>query len=203
MKTKLLLGIAVLVLGAWTFVAQQPVLTGTWTLNRSVTDTLAKLRPPIGDDGRPSGRRPGAGRGGIPGVSAEYPQGDPMAGNIATNGENLRTIMEVIDDWNMGNEEIAITPSNTGIRIAYADSTVLILPADGVNRKFPFRTFDVVQAKSAWKDGKLVANYKVKGVSIQETYERGVDSPRLIVTTQVPGAMRPVTFRRVYDLNTR
>jgi hypothetical protein len=202
MKTKLLLGLSVLLLGAWTFRAQQPDFTGTWTLNRDVTDSLAKLRPHIGEDGRP-GRRPGGGRGGVTGVSAEFPEGDPNAGDIVTNAEKMRNILDVIDDWNRGNEEIAITPSNQGIRITYADSTVLILPADGANRKFPFRNFDVVQAKSAWKDGRLVANYKVRGFSLQETYERGVDSPRLIVTTQVPGTMRPLTFRRVYDLNTR
>jgi hypothetical protein len=197
---KILLFCAALGLAAFTFRPQQgPDLSGHWVLNRTASDTLAKLRTPR--TAGPRRQRAQGGKGNEPGISAEFPMGDPDAGDISTTAESMRNIIEATYDWNMGNEALTVTNSDSGgIRIAFDDSTVLMLRGDGATRKFPFRRFESLQAKSQWKDGKLVASYKSRGVSIQETYERGIDSPRMIVTTTIPSPMRQLSYRRVYDL---
>ncbi|MBX6364843.1 MAG: hypothetical protein IRZ00_13315 [Gemmatimonadetes bacterium] len=77
----------------------------------------------------------------------------------------------------------------------------LELVTDG--KKHPVAEGDDEGVSARWKDGALVVERSLRGMTLRRSYEHAPGSPRLIVTTELRGGPREVRFRTVYDEEAR
>lgn len=95
---------------------------------------------------------------------------------------------------------IALTDNTVSLRMA--EGAELELPTDGRKHKLALERLGDVTARARWHDGALELRRDFAGgIRVEETFERGPGSPRLMVLTKISGSgPRDMELRRVYDL---
>lgn len=195
-------------------VAPRRDLFGEWRVDASATDSLrrdrpegedgaARGRPAAGGSGRPAGGRGGAGGGmggrgggGMGGGMAGGGRRGGGGGGGAPTAGNAPEMRAVLETFRRDNVELKIAETSDGVSVRY-DGRDVDFPI-GKSVKHSIGQLSEVRSTAKWVDGYLEIEHKVNGVKIIETFERGVDSPRLIVTEKIENAFRPMAFRRVY-----
>jgi hypothetical protein len=170
-----------------------PDLSGTWTLNESLSqdprtmlrEAAGKMHPGEGDGGgggRRGGRR-GGGNGEAPGAEGEEHPGGA--------------------DFGLGARDLHISGTATELTLASADGREQrVLHADGQKRSEEKPGVGKVETQAQWKDGALeVVTKGPKGRRKTEIFEMTHDRKKLyvLITLEGYGRMPAVTFRRVYD----
>ena len=128
-----------------------------------------------------AGRRGSGGRGRI-GPSASLGDADQMRA--------------VIETFRREGQTLRLAQTDDGVSVRY-DERDIDFPI-GRSVKNDIGSLHDVKSKARWVDGHLEIEHKIRGVKIVESFERGVDSPRLVVSTRVENAFRPMEFQRVY-----
>ena len=179
MKMPILMSV-LLMFSARALPAQAPRadLNARWQLNATLSDTIPAMPGPR--------KAPGTNV-----IQSEGPR---------SMTDDTRERIALLRALHGADDTLTISATTDSVRIGFADGVELRLATNGKTAKFPFRSLDELQVKASWKDGALVLEAKSNGVKMQELFERGVDSPRLIVTTRIAGELRTVDIRRVYDL---
>lgn len=159
----------------------QPNLSGSWQLNRDLSDDAkAKLESmhssqPAGGHG--PGRHGGLGRifGGIFGGGQA---GHAQLEEVVVNAPTRFVLMQ--DDQN--------------VVLTEPEGRVRTLPTN--NRTVKIDGRDV---RTKWENNRLLSETTVGDAKVTETYERLPNAPQLIVTARVDMQGRQVSVRRVYD----
>jgi hypothetical protein len=163
----------------------QPNLSGSWQLNRALSDDAkAKLESmhssqPAGGHG--PGRHGGLGRifGGIFGGGQA---GHAQLEEVVVNAPDRFVLVQ--DD-----QKVVLTASEGRVRT---------LPTN--NRTVKVDGRDV---RTKWENNHLLSEITVGNAKVIETYERSPSAPQLIVTARVNIQGRQVSVRRVYDTVTK
>ena len=163
----------------------RPDLSGSWQLNRELSDDAkAKLQgmhssQPAGGHG--PGRHGGLGRifGGIfGGGQAGHAQLEEVVVNAPTR--------------------FVLTQDDQKVVLTEPEGRVRTLPTN--DRKVKVDGRDV---RTKWDNNRLVSETTVGDAKVIETYERSPRARQLIVTARVDMQGRQVSVRRVYDAVTR
>ncbi len=194
--------------------ASQPVLTGTWKLNRGESDDAReKLRSAIQDreqHGSPAGmgRHGGMGGGmgggigmGIPGIGGGMgggmgrPGGQGRGSGSDEQHARLRDLIEAPDQLSIAQKgpEIDLTDSENRVRALFTDGRKLEKPKKDNSES---------QVKAHWNHETLVTEEKgPNGEKISHTYELTSEGKQLAdtLTLESKKLNTPIIIRSVYD----
>jgi hypothetical protein len=188
-----------LLLTAAGLAGDRPDFSGTWQLNRQLSDDPAKILRQEMERRRAAGTMGGAGaRGGSMGGRAGSMGGPGGVGSP----EDPLAAAERLERVNRGAETIVIEQRGQEIRIRYADGRDRLLVTDGKKHLRESGIGDL-QTKAKWKGGdKLLVKSKTEqGRQITETYEYSPHGTRLHVKVTVDGIGDgpSLRFERVYE----
>lgn len=169
-------------------------LSGTWKLNRDLSDDPQQKMREARESGSGGGTRGGGGFGGHHG-------GGGRGGGFRGRPRGQE------GEGGSGDAEVATQAFET-LSIVHRDPELRI--TDGVGREHVLSTDDrkieeersagTVKMRARWKDGHvLVTTTPEHGPTLTETYAVAADGSVLTVTTKVEGRGRSFEFRRVYD----
>ena len=167
-------------------------LSGTWKLNRDLSDDPGEKMREAGESGGGGGARGGGfgghrggGRGG--GFRGRHREAEPEGGS----GD--------VEDVTRAFETLSIVHRDPELRITDGLGREHVLSTD--DRKIEEeRSAGTVKIRARWKDGHvLVTTAPEHGPTLTETYAVTADGSVLTVTTKVEGRGRSFEFRRVYD----
>jgi hypothetical protein len=168
-----------------------PNLSGTWRLNRELSDDPAKVL-----------------REAEPSDSSGAPTGGWSGRRGRRRGQSTREDSGPDPDWFANSETLRIRHNEPEVSIADAAGVERTLYTDGRKTEedgshggttpgTPRRRSKVT---TRWKDGHVeVVSVPEHGSKIVETYAVTADRKQLTVTTKIERGRRTVTFRRVYD----
>ena len=159
-----------------------PDLSGTWRLNRQLSDDPSKvLRDGSSDAGAPSGwSRRGRGRMGGAGRERSEPAADP---EMFSSGETL-TIRH-------REPELSLTDAAGRERTVYTDAR---------KSEEERSRGGTTKVTARWKDGHVeIVSVPERGPRVVETYAVTADRRQLTVTTRLERGRGAITIRRVYD----
>jgi hypothetical protein len=168
-------------------------LSGTWKLNKDLSDDPQKRSVEDGDShtagggsGRWGGRRGGGiGRGG--------------SGSQGSSEEGQRFSWE---DYNAAMRVLKIRHQEPELSIEDASGRQHILYTDGRNVEEERSLGGTTAMRAQWKEGRIVVTTEPeRGPKLTEIYAVAADGSQLTVTIRVEGRARGrgVEFRRVYD----
>lgn len=188
--------------------AGDPVLTGTWKLNRDESDDAReKLRSAMQDrdqNGPMSGHGGMGGSGvgiGIPGIGGMgRPRGGPggQRGSGAGSEDQwsrLRSLVEASD-------QIKIVQKGPEVDVTDSDSRVRALFTDGRKIEKTKKDSTQTQGKAHWDHGTLVTEEKgPDGEKISHSYEILAEGKQLAdtITLETKHLNTPIIVRSVYD----
>jgi len=188
----------------------EPVLNGTWKLNREQSDDpREKLRSAMQDRDQngPMGRHGGMGGGGvtmgIPGIGVGgmgRPGGGPGMGRGQGAGSDdqrarLRDLVEAPD-------QLKVTQKGPEIDMADTQSHVRTLVTDGRKLEKPKKDSDQTKVRAHWNHETLVTEEKgPNGEKISHSYEITGEGKQLADTLTVESKKlnTPIIIRSVYD----
>ncbi len=192
--------------GAWASANGSSDLSGTWTLNKDLSDPPPQ-RPDSARGWRGRGERPDSARfarfreGGqcpdsarLAGFRARWENRDstrgdrPMRGHMAGPGAQTMTISQT-------DSTVEMSGPRGRTRVLYTDGRIMTPPND--------RAPEGIEIRATWNaEGSLVIEHKgPKGGTRTETFSLSVDGKQLYVATHVDpfGDREAHDFRRVYD----
>ncbi|HET9983427.1 MAG TPA: hypothetical protein VFQ38_07560 [Longimicrobiales bacterium] len=174
-------------------------LAGSWVLNADASqnpgpmavDTADGRRGDPGEEGE--GRSPGEpGRGGGFGRGG-MGRGGRMGRGGGMDREGMRRGFAALRERP---ERLDIEQAGNTVTISVPGRPSTSLVTDG---KKHGGEGDEGGVSARWKDGVLVVDRSVRGMTVRRIYEHAPGSPRLIVTTELRGGPREMQFRTVYD----
>lgn len=171
-------------------------LTGSWTLNKDLSDDPAKALENLQAE-----RRGGFGGGGR------------MPGGMGGRGGGMgggRSGMDPEEMREMRTRMSRATESPAKLTITHGDGSITFSEGAGrsqtltTNNKKEKKTFDnqTVEIKTKWDHGRLVKETSLgDGMTLTETYSLDPETRRLNVQLKFTNSRmpRPLTLRRVYD----
>ena len=211
-------GMTVIGMTATTAIAQdgapgRPNLSGTWILNRDLSDRLALPdaaterpgRGGPGGGGRPGGPGGGPGGGGPGGFGGGFGGGRPDAppgGADMPDPKQMKRIAELMEEL--------LTPSPRLIILQRDDSAVTFVDADGHARVYAINgkkevhqlASGTVQTRSEWARDQLTMSISIeRGPGIVETYSIDPKTRQLLIQVKVSEGRGPrlPPRRVVYD----
>ena len=167
-------------------------LSGTWSLNRELSDDpREKMREAResggGGPGRGGGFRGHRRGGGAGGLRGRRRDGDAEGGSADS------------EDMTHAFEKLFIVHRDPELRITDGFGREHVLYTDD-RRIEEERSAGTVKIRARWKDGHVVVTTTPEhGSKIIETYAVTADGSVLTVTTSIEGRGREISFRRVYD----
>ena len=177
--------------------ADLPNLSGTWKLNKDLSDDARqKLREAGSGGGR--GSRAGGGRGGGHGRSGGARSADDSGSGARADGEEPSGF-EVM---NAAMASLKIEHRDPELRITEATGHESVFYTDGRKTEEERSLGGTAKIHAEWKDGHVVVTVAPeRGPKTTNTYAVAKDSSQLILTTRLErGHGRPaVEIRRVYD----
>ena len=155
-------------------------LSGTWKLNRDLSDDPGEKMREARESGGGGGARGGGFRG-------RHREAEPEGGS----GD--------VEDVTRAFETLSIVHHDPELRITDGLGREHVLSTD--DRKIEEeRSAGTVKIRARWKDGHvLVTTAPEHGATLTETYAVTADGSVLTVITKVEGRGRSFEFRRVYD----
>lgn len=167
-------------------------LSGTWSLNRELSDDprekMREARESGGGPGRGGGFRGHRGGGGPAGLRGRRRDGGGAESGSADSEDLMRAF-----------EKLSIVHRDPELRITDGFGREHVLYTDD-RRIEEERSAGTVKIRARWKDGHVVVTTTPEhGSKIIETYAVTADGSVLTVTTAIEGRGREISFRRVYD----
>lgn len=167
-------------------------LSGTWSLNRELSDDprekMRKARENGGGPGRGGGFRGPRGGGGPAGLRGRRRDGGGAESGSADSEDLMRAF-----------EKLSIVHRDPELRITDGFGRKHVLYTDD-RRIEEERSAGTVKIRARWKDGHVVVTTTPEhGSKIIETYAVTADGSVLTVTTAIERRGREISFRRVYD----
>lgn len=185
---------------------EQADLSGSWRLNRELSDDPSERMAEAGSGRAGSGS---AGEGGFGGMGGGRGGGRSGRGGRGGSGggrgqfseedrERLRRFRETA--LTMA-EKFTIAQSDSTVAFTFQGTSALTLHTDGRKLKQESDDLGKIEIKAKWNDGELVVERKMDGGKITERYSHAQYSERLFVTTKTEFSRMPraIVFRRVYD----
>jgi hypothetical protein len=181
--------------GAPLAAAETPDLSGTWELDRELSeDPLEVMR------GQRDGRRArGLGSGGW-GDGPEGIGGPP--GGIRVDreqGKSPEEMRQKMEELRQSVERLELTQTDESVRIVFADGREQTFTTN--NKKQSIDTpLGKGEVKARWRDGILVVRTKIDRHMTVETYylAEGSDLLTVVVEQSLEGATEPLSYRRIY-----
>jgi hypothetical protein len=168
-------------------------LSGTWKLNRDLSDDPREKMREARESGGGGGARGGGGFGGHRGggrgggFRGRRRDAEPEGGS----GD--------VEDVTRAFETLSIVHRDPELRITDGIGREHVLSTDD-RRIEEERSAGTVKIRARWKDGHVVVTTTPEhGPTLTETYAVTADGSVLTVTTKVEGRGRTFEFRRVYD----
>jgi hypothetical protein len=190
---------------------RKPDITGTWILNRELSDrpgTVAGRDGGPGDEGGRSprgGGRGGRGRGGPGGMPGRGRFGG-RGGDQMPNQEEMEQMRAAMTGAMRMSPRVIIVTAETGYRVTEDDGVSLRIPAEG-KKDIGAVNGALFETTAKWQDGKLRVERKFKvGLKVTDEYAVAGEPRVLTVTSTVEGIRRrgdPPKVKRVYDLEPR
>jgi hypothetical protein len=177
-----------------------PNLTGAWTLNKHLSDDMAKLLEGMqgGDHvGSGGGHTPPGGGGHGPGM-----HGGGAGGNRgAMTPEQMRAMRARMSEVLDAPARLTIVQGDGSVTLTNGDGRSQRLMTNNKKEKRPVAN-QMVDVRAKWDDGRLVnETWFGDGMKLTETYSIASDRRQLNVAVKVEGSHlpRPVNLRRLYD----
>jgi hypothetical protein len=173
-------------------------LTGSWILNKDLSDTPQNQTSDGREAGAP-GRRSRGGRGfGRGGFGGGAGRG---GGRSASDPEQAARVRSAMRDLMNPSDRLTIVQTDSMIIVTGSDGRTTRLSPDGKKVKDESTRFEW---KTRWDGAKLVT--EITGLpsgKILETYAVEPEPRRLHLTIQVEDTRRSATINRVYDFDPR
>lgn len=188
--------------------ASRPDLTGTWILNRDLSDKGKPSGAPVDSEGEGGRRRPPGGGGMGPPGGGMGGRGGGVGGrggdrSEMPNREEMERMRAAMDAALHAPIRLIIVSSETGLIVTDEDGVSTRIPLDGKKETgaangVPFET------TAKWEqDGRLRVERKFKGgLRVIEHYARSSDPALLRITSKIEGGRAPgggTTVTRVYE----
>jgi hypothetical protein len=162
-------------------VAGRPNLSGSWQLNRDLSDDaktkLESMHSSQPAGGHGPGRHGGLGR---------------IFGGIFGRGHSGHTELEEV-----------VVNAPTRFVVMQDDQKVILTEPEGRVRTLPTNNRNVKvdgrDTRTKWENNHLISEITVGDAKVIETYERSPSSAQLIVTARVDMQGRQVSIRRIYE----
>ena len=184
---------------------RKPDITGTWILNRELSDrpgSASTRDSGNGGEGRRRGGRRMGGPGGMPGRGRVGGRG----GDQMPNRDEMEQTRAAMDGVMRMSSRLIIVTAETGYHLTYDDGVTLRIPAEG-KKDIGAVNGALFDTAAKWQDGKLRVERKFKvGLKVTDEYAIAGEPRVLTVTSTVEGTRRrgaPPTVKRVYDLEPR
>jgi hypothetical protein len=168
-------------------------LSGTWKLNRDLSDDPREKMREARENGGGGGARGGGGFGGHRGGG----RGGGFRGR--RRDDQPEGGSGDVEDVTRASETLSIVHRDPELRITDGLGREHVLSTDD-RRIEEERSAGTVKIRARWKDGHVVVTTTPEhGPTLTETYAVTADGSVLTVTTKVEGRGRTFEFRRVYD----
>jgi hypothetical protein len=188
--------------------ASRPDLSGTWTLNRS----LSEFPPEVGFDpdwhdadtgGQASTGRSSAGRGGRGGSRGSGGGGSNRTGSVSPvfeSEEDSRKNRELINEIKEPADTLTISQTDAAVTMVDAGGRARTFHTGGKEDKVELDA-GPLGAIAKWENAQLVIRLLVeKNRELRYRYSRDPGAPRLLVEVQFADHGRGAIIRRTYDL---
>ena len=181
-----------------------PDLTGTWVLNRDLTDRPGQGGGD-GSGGGSSRRGPGGGMGrpgGMGGMGGMGGRGGGFGGGGMPDREEMERMRATMEAVMRSPERLIIVKADPGLIVTDEEGVSTRLALDGSKETGAVNgvTFESI---TKWEDGKLRVERKFKsGLKLVETYALSMDPHLLTVSARVEGGRMggaSRTTNRVYE----
>jgi hypothetical protein len=190
----------------------EPVLNGTWKLNRDQSDDpREKLRSAMQDRDQngPMGGHGGMGGGGVtmgvPGIGVGgmgRPRGGPGGGMGRGQGAGSEDQRARLRDLVEAPDQLRVAQKGPEIDMTDTQSRVRTLFTDGRKVEKPKKDSDHTQVKAHWERGTLVTEEKgPNGEKVSHSYEMVGEAKQLADTLTIESKKlnTPIIVRSVYD----
>jgi hypothetical protein len=180
--------------------APAPDLTGTWQLNKDMSDdpqkAMSEARSSEGG-GFGGGRSAGMGGGMGGGMGRGHGRGGGGGSGRGGSGDQGR---QDVSDWFAALRTLQIQHREPQLTITDAAGHERVAYTDGRKTQEERSHGGTTVVTASWKDGHIqVVTAPETGRKTTETYAITADRSQLTVTTKIEGGRSAITIRRVYD----